>query len=44
MTRKGSASESETGSIGTLSRWAESRAVRNAKIEEMRVARAMHVS
>jgi hypothetical protein len=40
MTRKGRASDRQTGSMGILSKCAHRRDVRNAKVEEMRVARA----
>ena len=40
MTRNGRASDKQTGSMGILSRCAHSRDVRNANVDEMRVARA----
>jgi hypothetical protein len=40
MTRKGSASDMQTGSMGTLRRYAARRATRKPKMEETRVAKA----
>lgn len=44
MTKKGSASDMQTGSMGMLSRYAARRARRKAKVDEIRVARADIVS
>lgn len=43
MTKNGSASDRQTGSMGTLSRYAASRATRKANVDEMRVAKAVKV-
>jgi hypothetical protein len=42
MTRNGSASDRETGSMGMFRMYADSRATRNANVDEINVAKANH--